>query len=257
VRLVTTRNQQVARIDYERDSEVDGAVEASLARKVDELGATADALLISDYLKGVISRGVAAAAAALAARRAGRPVRLDAIGTIADGIALKAVGERTFPLLEKYVDDLVTVEEEEIAEAILVLMEKAKLIVEGAGAVPLAALLAGRVPAADGPVVLVVSGGNIDVTLLARIIERGLIRAGRLMRFTVDLPDRPGRLAHISALVGQAGGNILHVFHDRGSLDLPIAWTRIRMDVETRGDEHATDIARRITEAGYAIRRLG
>jgi threonine dehydratase len=205
----------------------------------------------------VVGVQASGAAAALAARRAGRPVRLDAIGTIADGIALKSVGERTFPVLEKYVDDLVTVQEEEIAEAILVLMEKAKLIVEGAGAVPLAALLAGRVPAADGPVVLVVSGGNIDVTLVARIIERGLIRAGRLMRFTVDLPDRPGRLAHISALVGQAGGNILHVFHDRGSLDLPIAWTRIRMDVETRGDEHATDIARRITEAGYAIRRLG
>ncbi len=205
----------------------------------------------------VVGVQASGAAAALAARRAGRPVKLDAIGTIADGIALKMVGERTYPLIERYVDDLVTVEEEEIAEAILILMERAKLIVEGAGAVPLAALLAGRVPAADGPAVLVLSGGNIDVTFLARIIERGLIRAGRLMRFTVDLPDRPGRLAHVSALVGQAGGNILHVYHDRGSLDLPITWTRIRMDVETRGDTHVAEIAQRLAEAGYTIRRLG
>jgi threonine dehydratase len=199
----------------------------------------------------------AGAAAAVAARRAGHPVTLDSIATIADGIALKTVGERTYPLIERYVDDLVTVEEEEIAEAILILMERAKLIVEGAGAVPLAALLAGRVPATDGPTVLVLSGGNIDVTFLARIIERGLIRAGRLMRFTVDLPDSPGRLAHLATLVGQVGGNILHVYHDRGSLDLPITWTRIRMDVETRGDTHAAEIVRRLAEAGYTVRRLG
>ncbi len=205
----------------------------------------------------VVGVQAAGAAAAIAARRAGRPVTLDTISTIADGIALKTIGERTFPLVERYVDDLVAVEEEEIAEAILILMERAKLIVEGAGAVPLAALLAGRLPPADGPVVLVLSGGNIDVTFLARIIERGLIRAGRLMRFTVDLPDRPGRLGHIAALVGESGGNILHVYHDRGSLDLPITWTRIRMDVETRGDEHATELARRLAAAGYTIRRLG
>lgn len=205
----------------------------------------------------VIGVQAAGAAAAVAARRSGRPVRLDRIATIADGIALKSVGERTFPLLERYVDDIVTVEEEEIAEAILLLMEKVKLIAEGAGAVPLAALLAGRVPAVSGPTVLVLSGGNIDVTLISRIIERGLIRAGRLIRFTVDLPDRPGQLARISTLVGEAGGNILHVLHDRGSLDLPVAWTRIRMDVETRGESHAAEIVRRITDAGFSLRRLG
>ncbi len=217
------------------------------------------ALALKSRLPGVKVVGVqaAGAAAAIAARRAGRPVRLDRIATIADGIALKSVGERTFPLLERYVDDIVTVEEEEIAEAILLLMEKAKLITEGAGAVPLAALLAGRVPAAAGPTVLVLSGGNIDVTLIARIIERGLIRAGRLIRFTVDLPDRPGQLARISTLVGQAGGNILHVLHDRGSLDLPVAWTRIRMDVETRGEAHAAEIVRQIADAGFSLRRLG
>lgn len=205
----------------------------------------------------VVGVQAAGAAAALAARRAGRPVRLDRISTIADGIALKTVGERTFPLIERYVDDIVTVEEEEIAEAVLLLLEKAKVIAEGAGAVPLAALLAGRVVEAEGPVVLVVSGGNIDVTLIARIIERGLIRAGRLIRLSVDLPDRPGQLARISTLVGDAGGNILHVLHDRGSLDLPVAWTRIRMDVETRGEAHATEIVRHIVDAGFTLRRLG
>ncbi len=217
------------------------------------------ALALKARLPGVKIVGVqaAGAAGAIAARQAGRPVRLDRIATIADGIALKTVGERTFPLLERYVDHIVTVEEEEIAEAILVLLERAKLIAEGAGAVPVAALLAGRVPRAEGPVVLVLSGGNIDVTLLARIIERGLIRAGRLIRFTVDLPDRPGQLARISTLVGEAGGNILHVLHDRGSLDLPVAWTRIRMDVETRGDTHATEILQHIAQAGFTLRRLG
>lgn len=172
--------------------------------------------------------------------------------TLADGIAVKQPGRRTRPLLSRYVDEMFSVQEEEIAEAILLLMEHKRIIAEGAGAVALAALLnhVGRV---RGPVCLLVSGGNIDVTLFERIIERGLVRTGRLLRLSVALPDRPGALAGLSAAIGGLGANIIHIVHDRLSLNLPLSKTRVELALETRGAKHNREILAGIKKLGYPL----
>jgi hypothetical protein len=149
------------------------------------------------------------------ALKEGRPVRIDPASTIADGIAVREVRERTLALAKTYVDDVVTVSEEELARAVLLLVEIEKTVVEGAGAAPLAALLNRELGLEGRSVVLVLSGGNIDVTMLARIIERGLAKDGRLVRLVVLLRDRPGALARLTAVVAEERANVVHIEHDR------------------------------------------
>ena len=176
--------------------------------------------------------------------------------TLADGIALRRVGEITFPIIEKKVDEIVTVEEEEIASAILMLMEKKRVVAEGAGATPLAALLSkgGKIQARK--VVLVISGGNIDVHLLDRIIEKGLAQTGRVVRFGVILRDVPGALAKLSSLVAQHQANILHIIHERAAKDIPIGFSKVILVLETRSPEHICEIEKGLKKNGYSIQML-
>jgi len=172
--------------------------------------------------------------------------------TLADGIAVKSPGRITQPLLDRYLDRIIPVAEDEIAEAILLLIEQKRIIAEGAGAVALAALLKQR-RRFRGPVCLMITGGNIDVTLIERIIDRGLVRTGRLLRLSVRLPDRPGALAGLSALIGEEGANILHIVHDRLSSGLPITQSRVDLSLETRGREHSRRILGRLKRGGYPL----
>lgn len=199
-----------------------------------------------------------AAASALASRRAGHVVRIETADTIADGIAVKRVGDLTLPLIERYVEDIVTVDEPQIAAAVHWLLERQKVLAEGAGAVPLAALLAGLLPlGASDEAVMVVSGGNIDVGLLSRIIDRGLVADGRLARLTVTVRDRPGNLARLTQLVAEEGANVLEVAHSRAFADIGVRDVEIVMHLETRGREHVEAVIARLEREGLAVRADG
>jgi threonine dehydratase len=188
----------------------------------------------------------------------GHPVRLDAASTIADGIAVRQVRERTLALAKTYVDDLVTVSEEELARAILLLVEIEKTVVEGAGAAPLAALLNRELGLERRTVVLVLSGGNIDVTMLARIIERGLVKDGRLVRLAVLLRDRPGALARLTALVAEERANVVHIEHDRAfSRWTNIGETEVALTLETSGRDQVERLLERLRAAGYRVDEQG
>jgi threonine dehydratase len=176
--------------------------------------------------------------------------------TLADGIALRKVGELTFPIMQKNVDQIVTVQENQIASAILMLMERKRVVAEGAGATPLAALLSGRPKIRGKRIVLVVSGGNIDFNLLDRIIEKGLAQTGRVVRFEVLLKDIPGALAKIADLVGQYGANILHIIHERAARDIPIGSSRVILVLETRNRNHIQEIKKGLREQNYAMKIL-
>jgi len=178
-------------------------------------------------------------------------VAVPAATTIADGIAVRRVGEHTFDLARRYVDLVVTVHEEEIANAILLLLEMEKTVVEGAGAVPLAALVNKRVSLPGKTVALVLSGGNIDVNLVSRIIERGLVKDGRLVRLTVTLRDRPGALAQLSSLIAQARANVLQIYHDRAFSPARVGETQVELTLETSGREQIESIKQRLAYAGY------
>lgn len=185
------------------------------------------------------------AASALASRREGRIVRIEISETIADGIATKQIGERTFPLMQRLVDDIVTVNEEQIATAVHLLLERQKLVAEGAGATPLAALLAGGIEVApDDVIVLVLSGGNIDINIVDRIIGRGLVADGRITRLMVKVRDRPGELARLTGLVAMAGANVLEIGHRRAFADIRVGDVEIVMHLETRGRDHVEEIIR-------------
>jgi threonine dehydratase len=171
--------------------------------------------------------------------------------TIADGIAVRRVGALTTPLVERYVDDVVLVDEEEIAEAILVLLEQEKTVVEGAGAVGLAALLHRRLPVAGKRVAVILSGGNIDVNLVARIIERGLVQTGRLARLELTVPDVTGTLARIADAVAATRANIIEINHDRTFSGAELGETRIELVLETFGFEHVDDVKQSLLRAGY------
>jgi threonine dehydratase len=186
----------------------------------------------------------------------GHRVTLPAATTIADGIAVRRVGEHTFDLARRYVDEVVSVSEEEIANAILLLLEIEKTVVEGAGAVPLAALANKRVALAGKTVALVVSGGNIDVNVISRVIERGLVKDGRLVRLRVLLRDRPGTLARLTALVAEARANVLHIEHDRAFSRAPVGETEVELTLETSGREQIDAIKRHLVEAGYAVEEV-
>jgi threonine dehydratase len=192
-----------------------------------------------------------------AARDAGRPVELPSATTLADGIALKRAGERTLPLFERYVDELVSVDDEEVANAILLLIEREKTIAEGAGAAPAAALLQKRIPglSPQDKVVCCISGGNIDVNLISRIIERGLVKEGRRVVLRLRVPDRPGALAGVLATVAAEKANVLEVHHERAFLKGPIGDTEIELTLDTRGATHAEQLLAALKAKGYTVDR--
>jgi threonine dehydratase len=172
--------------------------------------------------------------------------------TIADGIAVRRVGVRTVPLVRRYADGIVLVSEEEIAEAILLLLEKEKTVAEGAGAVALAALLHERLALAGQRVVVVVSGGNIDVNFLERIIERGLVKTGRRVRIRLTAPDAAGTLARVTEIVAQTRANILEISHDRSFSGADLGETRIDLVLETHGFDHIEAVQSRLMAAGFS-----
>ena len=190
-----------------------------------------------------------------AAHAAGSPVTLPAATTLADGIAVKRAGERTFPLCEKYVDGIVSVDDEEVANAILLLLEREKTVAEGAGAAPVAALLQKRVSdlTPQTKVVAVISGGNIDVNLVSRIIERGLVKEGRRVQLTLRMVDRPGALASVLSTVAGERANVLEVHHDRAFMSGPIGDTMVELMLETRGRDHVDQIVKALRAKGHAV----
>ena len=192
-----------------------------------------------------------------ASLEAGRPVAVRSALTIADGIAVKRPGELTLALIERWVDSVVTVSEDEVAEAMVFLLERAKLVVEGAGAVGVAALLGNRLPrAGDGTTVAVLSGGNVDAGLLAEVARRHESQSGRRLVLLARLPDRPGSLAQLLALVGEQRANLLDVEHIREGFDLHVRETVVQLVLETRGASHAQRVNHAIREAGYFEPRL-
>jgi threonine dehydratase len=203
----------------------------------------------------VIGVQVQASAAVPASLKAGTPVACEAGLTIADGIAVKRPGELTLGLIGDWVDDVVVVGEDDVAEAMVLLMEKAKLVVEGAGAVGAAALLSGRATAApEGATVVVLSGGNVDAGLLANVARRHETEAGRRLVLFTRLPDRPGSLAGLLALVGEQGANLVEVEHVREGVDLHVRETAIQLVLETRGLEHAQAVLTALAAAGHDAR---
>ena len=176
--------------------------------------------------------------------------------TLADGIALRRVGEITFPLIQKGVDEIVTVGEDGIASAILMLMERKRIVAEGAGATPLAALLSKGLKTRVKKIVLLISGGNIDFHLLDRIIEKGLAQTGRLVRMSILLRDVPGALGKLTTLVAQHRANILHIIHERAAKDIPIGFSKVTVVLETRGPGHIQEIKKGFKEKGYSLQML-
>ena len=180
---------------------------------------------------------------------------LPTVNTIADGIAVKSPGDLTFSLTEQYVDDILTVTDDEIAVAILNMMETQKLVSEGAGAVAVAAALSGKIPLEGKKTALIVSGGNIDVTILSRVIDRALIKEGRVADITVELMDKPGQLLEVSSIVAESGANVIGVFHDKNGNEANINNCTLRVRMETRNFEHIEEIRKRLADAGFQIVR--
>ena len=182
-----------------------------------------------------------------------KQITLDTVSTFADGIAVKHPGDNTFELVSKYVDEVVTVTEDEIAMAILTLMERQKLVAEGAGAVSVAAVLADKVPVDGKNVVCVVSGGNIDVNILSRVLTRGLKSSGRNVNMQIALEDKPGQLVLVSTIISQCGGNIINVRYERSDLNMPISSCYLTIGMETKNFDHIKLIKEKLTEAGLKI----
>jgi threonine dehydratase len=191
-----------------------------------------------------------------AAIAAGKPVTLDSAKTIADGIAVRRAGDYTLPLVQKYVDDIVTVEEEEIANAILLLLEREKTLAEGAGAAAIAAVLNRKIQLQNKRVAVLVCGGNIDVTLLSRIIERGLVKDGRLVRLRVHLPDYPGALHRLTGILADHRANIVETSYDRAYHGVNLGDTAIDITMETRGPQHIAELISALAGAGYTHERI-
>ncbi len=207
----------------------------------------------------VIGVEAEAAPSARASRSAGHIVKISATDTLADGIAVKRVGDLTFPVIQKYVDDLVVVSEEEIASAIFLLLERRKTVVEGAGAVGLAALVSSRIPVRgrDERIAVVLSGGNIDVNRVSRIIDRGLVLDGRAAHLMVKVPDRPGFLARLTETVARLGANVRETYHRRAFADISVGEVEIVLNLETRGREHVDEIIRMLEAMGLSVEEDG
>jgi threonine dehydratase len=205
---------------------------------------------------GGLASGIALALRAVKAdvRIIGVEVDRDAY-TIADGIAVKRPGDLTSSILRDVLDDTVTVSDEEISEAIVLLLERTKLVVEGAGAVGVAALLAGRVDGTD-PAVVVLSGGNIDPTMLISVMRHGLTVAGRYLVVRTQLADRPGELIKLLSLVAEERGNVIAVEHHREGMDIPVSETEVELTLVTRDEEHCLQLLAAMAERGYSVQRL-
>jgi threonine dehydratase len=190
-----------------------------------------------------------------ASRKAGHPVTIDASRTLADGIAVRRPGEKTFALIQKYVDEIVSCDDEETANAILRLLEREKTVAEGAGAITLAAALNRKLDLIGHRVALVIGGGNIDVNLVSRIIERGLVKDGRLVRLMVTIPDRPGSLAPLMQLIAQRRANVVEIHHNRTFSKAAVGDTLVELVLETRGPEHIAELIAELGLHGYTATR--
>lgn len=179
--------------------------------------------------------------------------RLDSVRTIADGIAVKEPGTHTFDICSHYVDDIVTVSDDEISTAILSLIEQQKLVSEGAGAVSVAAAMFGKLPIARKKTICLVSGGNIDVTILSRVINRGLQKSGRSYVLTVELMDRPGQLVGVTSIIARMGANVISVHHDRAGKATDINACHLQVVLETRNQEHIDNILQELIKSGYHV----
>jgi threonine dehydratase len=184
---------------------------------------------------------------------AGQVVRVDAAKTLAEGVAVRQVSARTLEHVRRHVEQVVLIDEPEIARAVLVLLELEKTVAEGAGAIALAAAMSGQLPLAGKRVVVVVSGGNIDVNVLARIIERGLVQSGRCMRVRVLLPDVPGALASLLATVAGTQANVLSVHHDRLAVRGGLGSATVELVLETRGFDHVREVEAAIAATGMVV----
>ena len=185
--------------------------------------------------------------------KAGKRERLAGVSTIADGIAVKEPGINTFEFCSRYVDEIVTVTEGEISSAILALIEQHKMIAEGAGAVSVAAVMFNKLPVKGKKVACVVSGGNIDVTILSRVIKRGLLMSGRNYTLCVELMDKPGQLLGVSEIIAGLGANVISIHHERASETMDINGCYLRIVLETRNHEHIKQIENALTNAGYKL----
>lgn len=179
--------------------------------------------------------------------------RLDSVSTIADGIAVKEPGDLTYELCKNYVDEIVTVSDDEISAAILALIEQHKLIAEGAGAVAVAAVMFNKIPIKGKKVACLVSGGNIDVTILSRVIKRGLIMSDRSCQLLLELVDKPGQLMNVSRIIAEKGGNVTSVHHERANEGSDVNGCYLRINLETRNYEHIQEIRKALTDFGFKI----
>jgi threonine dehydratase len=212
---------------------------------------------VTEWLPGARVVGVQAEACApyIDSLAAHRPIGARSANTICDGIAVKRPGDFTLPLVERYVDEVVTVSDDEVAEAMVMLLERTKQVVEGAGAVAVAALMQGRIaPPADGQVCAVLSGGNVDASLLYECIRLGETAAGRRMVLSTIVPDRPGALSGLLQVVAEHGGNVVDVEHLRDGIDLHVGETAINLVLQTRGPEASQAILDAVREHGFAVR---
>lgn len=197
-----------------------------------------------------------AAASAIASRKAGKVVTAESSETIADGIAVKRVGDFTFPIIEKLVDEIVEVDEPAIAASVHLLLEQQNVMAEGAAAVPLAAIMANMLPLREDDVaVMILTGGNIDVNLLGRILDRGMVADGRLARLAVTVPDRPGNLARLTRLLADQGANVLDLAHRRAFADIGVRDVEIVVHVELRGHDHLDEVLAALEKANMPTRR--
>lgn len=190
-----------------------------------------------------------------ASLEAGKVVTVDVGRTLADGVAVRRPGELTFPLVRKYVDEVVTVDDEEIANAILLLLEREKTVAEGAGATGLAAAVNGKIDIEGRKIAMLIGGGNIDVNVISRIIERGLVKDGRLVRLTVLVTDRPGALAKLLNGIAAEQANVVEIQHHRAFIKSPLGDTAVELVLETRGAHHIEEIVAALTTQGYAVVR--
>lgn len=183
----------------------------------------------------------------------GKIIKLDSVNTIADGIKVMEPGENTFKLVSEYVDEIVTVTEDEISSAILALIEQQKMIAEGAGAVSVAAVMFNKLPVKGKKVVCVVSGGNIDVTILSRVIKRGLMNTGRSASLCIELMDKPGQLEMVSKIIADCGGNVISVHHERASEIADINGCYLRLVLETKNFDHIAMIEKALKDNGFKL----
>lgn len=213
------------------------------------------ALAVKTLRPDVKIYGVQAAGAPSMAKSVhnGRIEHLDSVSTIADGIAVKQPGELTFELCSKYVDEVVTVNDDETAAAILALMERQKVVAEGAGAVAVAAVMFDKIPVEGRKVVCIVSGGNIDVSTLNRVISRGLAKSGRKYTFIIDLVDKPGELSGVLGVIAERGGNVISVTHERTNVTTEINGCSIRLELETRDNDHIAELRNALRDKGYNV----